>query len=262
MKNQFLNTVVYLTALVLMACPATNVFAHDGRRLDIQVIDNQLVTQGYLKNPTPVSNDGGGVVRPYFNVIHDHFTNVGGSGIASLPGFDITNPMPLLGSDVTLELLNASKWTPPPRVGTGPDQDFGTPVLTDLDAGETLSIGFLGSGQSSIDSNTLGSFTLASNIDAATANADIDLNYIFNQEAVGSIYALKWQLSTTQAGIADSDSVYTLFAPDGSGPDERLHFQSLALEEFLGVRTAAVPEPGSWVLLTMLAMPIALRRKR
>lgn len=262
MKIQSLNTVFCITALILMTCLATDAFAHDGRRLDVQVINNQLFAQGYLKNPTATSDDGGGLVRPYFNVIHDHFTNVGGSGIASLPGFDITNTMPLLGGDVTLELLGASKWTPPPRVGTGPVQDFGTPALVPLSAGEMLSIGFPGSGQSSIDSSTLGSFTLASNIDAATATADIDLNYIINLEPVGSIYALQWQLSTTQAGIADSDSVYTIFAPDGVGPDERLHFQTLALEEFLGAGSAAVPEPGTCVVLSLVVIPALLRRRK
>lgn len=262
MKNQFLNKTLYLAALILTACSTSDAFAHDGRRLDIQVINNQLYAQGFLSNPQPGSDDGGGLVRPYFNSIHDHFTNIGGTGIASLPGFDITNTTPLLGSDVTLTLLGVSKWTPPALIGDGSTQDFGTPVLQPLSSSETISVGFPGSTQPSINSNTLGSFTLASNVDAATASADIDLNYLINLEPTSSIYALRWQLSTTQSGIADSGDVYTVLAPDGVGFAERLHFPTLALEEFLGTTINAVPEPGSLALLSMLMLPVVLRRKR
>ncbi len=262
MKNQFLNRVLCLGALILTAFSAAQALGHDGRRLDIQVIDDQLFAQGLLSNPQPGSNDGGGLVRPYFNSIHDHFTNLGGTGIASLPGFDITNTTPLLSSDVTLTLLGVSKWTPPTIIGDGSTQDFGTPVLEPLSSAETISVGFPGTSQPSIDSNSLGAFTLASNIDASTADADIDLNYLINIEPTSSIYALRWQLSTTQAGIADSGDVYTVLAPDGVGFAERLHYPTLALEAFLGTTTTAVPEPGSLALLSMMLIPIGLRRRR
>ena len=262
MRNQFSNKVLYLSALILTAFCSTDAFGHDGRRLDIQVINNQLFAQGFLSNPQPGSDDGGGLVRPYFNSIHDHFTNIGGTGIASLPGFDITNTTPLQGSDVTLTLLGVSRWTPPALIGDGSTQDFGTPVLQPLSTRETLSVGFPGSDQASIDNNSLGSFTLASNIDASTADADLDLNYVINLEPTSSIYALRWQLSTTQPGIADSGDVYTVLAPDGMGFAERLHFPTLALEEFLGTPTTAVPEPSSLALLSMMLIPIGLRRRR
>jgi len=265
MKNLFSKSIFCFAALILSASIALEASAHDGRRLDIQVINNQLFAQGFLSNPVgPQDNDGGGLVRPYFNVIHDHFTNIGGSGIATLPGFGISSATPLIGGDVTLELLGASKWTPPARIGTGPDQDFGTPVLEALSDSELISIGFPGSSQPQVDSNTLGEFTLASNINGTTNYDDIDLSYIINLEPEGSIYALEWQLSTTQPGIADSSSVYTLLSPDGVGFDQRLHFQTLALENFLGVTaaTTAVPEPGSCALLGMMLMPVLLRRKR
>ena len=262
MKNQFLNNALCLTALMLTAFGSTDAFGHDGRRLDIQVINDQLFAQGFLSNPQPGSNDGGGLVRPYFNSIHDHFTNIGGTGIASLPGFDITNTTPLLGSDVTLTLLGVSKWTPPALIGNGSMQDFGTPVLEPLSSSELISVGLPGTTQPSINSNTLGSFTLASNIDAGTADADIDLNYLINLEPADSIYALRWQLSTTQPGIADSGDVFTVLAPDGVGFVERLHFPTLALEAFLGTTTTAVPEPGALALLSMMLIPIGLRRRR
>lgn len=262
MKNYFFNKVLCLAVFILTTSATPNAFAHDGRRLDIQVINDQLFAQGFLSNPQPDSNDGAGLVRPYFNSIHDHFTNVGGAGIASLPGFDITNTVPLTGSDVTLTLLGVSKWTPPPLIGNGSGQDFGTPVLEPLSSSETISIAFPGTTQPSIDSNTLGAFTLASNIDASTASADIDLNYLINLEPTSSIYALRWQLSTTQPGIADSGDVFTVLAPDGVGFAERLHFPTLALEASLGTTVTAVPEPGSLALLSMLILPVALRRKR
>jgi len=55
--------------------------AHDGKRLDIVVIDYQLFAQGYLSGTDPV-DDGGGIVRPWMNTIHSHFTNVGTNNIA------------------------------------------------------------------------------------------------------------------------------------------------------------------------------------
>jgi hypothetical protein len=262
MKISIFNLSLAVNAMVVMGTLiAADASAHDGRRLDIQVRNNQLVAQGFLSNPGPNSNDGGGLVRPYLNVIHDHFTNAGGVAFATLPGFDINNPQPLQGSDVTLELLGVSRWTPPASDGTGLDQDFGVPVLESLSPAEQVQIGFPGSGQSRINSDEGGAFILASNISDATADADIDLDYIINLEPEGTIYALQWQLSTTQPGIANSDSVYILLSPDGVGTSQRLHFQSLALESFLGI-TTAVPEPGSMMVIGLAMVPLALRRKR
>ena len=260
MKNTFFQTLIY-TAMVFSAidCCCQEASAHDGRRLDIQVINSQIFAQGYLSGLEEGETANEQFVREKYNVIHDHFENSAGGADATLPGFDITDASPLIGSSVTLELLGVTKWTPPARDLSAAVQDFGTPMLETLSDDERLSIGFPGSGQAGIDSDTLGSFTLASDISAPIL--DIDLNYILNGDPTGSIYAARWQLSTDNLDIASSE-IYTLLSPGGNGPDERLHFQSLALEDFLGVTVTSVPEPGSLALLGLTLVPVALRRRR
>ena len=260
MKKTIFQTITSAAILfTATACCCHEVLAHDGRRLDIQVINNQIFAQGYLSNFVETETVNEEPVREKYNVIHDHFLNFDDGGVATLPGFDITNAEPLIGNSVTLELLEVTKWTPPARDDTFPNQDFGTPDLVSLTDGETLSIGFPGSDQDAIDSDSLGSFTLASNISAPVL--DIDLNYLLSENPAGSIFAARWRLSTDNPEIASSE-INTLLSPGGMGPDERLHFQSLALEDFLGVTVAAVPEPGSLMLLGLAIVPVALRRRR
>ena len=260
MKNTLFQTLTYTVIVFTMtACCSNEAFAHDGRRLDIQVINNQIFAQGYLSGLEEGETANEQFVREKYNVIHDHFENSEDGGDATLPGFDITNATPLLGNSVTLELLGVTKWTPPARDETFPNQDFGIPELVALDDGERLSIGFPGSGQAEVASDSLGSFTLASDISEPVL--DIDLNYILNENPAGSILAAQWRLSTDNPDIASSQ-LYTLLSPGGMGPDERLHFQSLALEDFLGVTVNAVPEPGSLALLGLAIVPVALRRQR
>ncbi|MDB4766716.1 hypothetical protein OAG71_03405 [bacterium] len=258
MKNILFQTLIYAAAVLSSSACCHQASAHDGRRLDIQVINNQLFAQGYLSGFVQGETVNEQPVREKYNVVHDHFTNIPSGAIGSLPGFDIVDASPLLGSSVTLELLGVTKWTPPARDPLAAEQMFGVPALEALSANETLSIGF--STQAGIDSNSLGSFTLASDISAPVL--DIDLNYSLDADPTGSIYAVQWQLATDNPNIADSSGVYTLLSPGGMGPDERLHFQSLALEDFLGVTVAAVPEPGPLALLALSIVPVTLRRRR
>ena len=237
--------------------------AHGGRRFDIQVNDdNQLIAQGYDSNAADLG------IRPYVNSIHDHFNfnEDFNFSAATLPSFNILNPGPLNGGAVELTLLGSSKWQSPPAPdGSGAAQDFGDPILTQLDDTELISINLTGSGQPSFTTaDGTGTFLLADNINANTANADIDLDYTIGGSPTDVIYVLEWQLSTDVSGISDSDSVFTILSPDGNGVAERLHFQSLAIEEFLGtpVTATAVPEPGSLVLLSLISLPLAMRRKR
>lgn len=243
-----------LTAVALLASLTNFAQAHDGRRLDIIVVDGQLAAQGYLSGVNP-DDDGGGIVRPYFNAIHGHFNFP--SIVApelyfgDLPGFDLFDETAavLNGADLRIDLLSASKWENP-VVGN-------TPVLVGLDATEIIDVGF--DTQPTINSNSLGSFTFATAITGAVP--DIDLAYAIESNPANTLYALEWQLSTTQTGIADSESIYTILAPPGTGPVERLHFQSLALESALGV--TSVPEPNSLLLLAITgSIGIARRRKR
>ena len=40
----------------------------------VVVVDNQIIAQGYLSGSNP-TNDGAGLIRPYINTIHGHWTN-------------------------------------------------------------------------------------------------------------------------------------------------------------------------------------------
>jgi len=257
-----------MTAVLKMAA---SVEAHDGRRIEVVVIDNKLYGQGYLSGADPI-NDGGGIVRPYLNVIHAHFENALNpntqSAEATLPSFDIFDSaaQQLDGADVYLDLLGATKWDQPTPQDTsleGPErlqQDFQIPeVLPGLGPGdEPIFVGFEDEVVNTFD---FGRFTLATDLNGPAV--DLDLRYQIDDRPENILYVLEWQLSTTQSGIESSDSLYTILSPDGVGVFDRLHFQSLALEQNLGVQlAAAIPEPGSFGWLTLLATLKMIRRKR
>lgn len=237
--------------------------AHDGRRFDVTVINNQLYAQGYLSGSNP-TNDGGDIIRPYFNAVHSHFSNSnsGANAFADLPGFDIrvSNAAELQGHDVLLTLIGSGRWDSPlAQDGTGLAQDFGVPNLSDLATGETV---FVSNATELVDTSTLGTLTLAENISGDVL--DIDLDYEINFQPVNAIHFLEWELSTTNPEIEDSLSVYTILSPDGVGPVERLHFQSLALERHFGVQAivTSIPEPSSAVCLAWAASCFLMVRKR
>ena len=249
---------------------ATITEAHDGRRFAIGVIDDKLYAQGYLSGSNP-QNDGAGIIRPYFNAIHGHFANAENintqSAEAVLPSFDIFGlaATQLDGADVSLELLGAAKWDDPTPQDTtlqGParlQQDFNIPeVLPGLGPDdEPIVIRYE---DEVISTNDPGRLTLITNLSGSAI--DLDLSYQINDRPENILYVLEWQLSTTKSGIESSDSLYTIFSPDGTGPVERLHFQSLALESQLGVRISAVPEPGSLVFLATGGVMVLVRRRR
>lgn len=241
-----------VSALAILVSLASLVQAHDGRRLDVVIIDGQLYAQGYLAGAAPV-DDGGGLIRPYYNAIHGHLDVQAAASLylATLPGFDLSASAgaQLLGADLQLELLSVTKWESP-VVGQ-------TPMLEALDASELISVGH--SNQSTISSNNLGSFTLADSISGGIS--DIDLAYTLSGDPTDKLFALEWQLSTNQVGIADSESLYTILSPPGTGPVERLHFQSLGLESQLGI-TVAVPESSSLMLLAMAGVVGLVRRRK
>lgn len=218
--------------------------AHDGRRFEVQIVDDQLVAQGYLDN---IPDDGGGVVRPYVNAIHGHFSNGGpGFAFATLPGYDILgNADALIGHDLTWEATGFSVWRTPSMTGTV--------SLDTLGAGEQIKVL---KGLQSVDSELgLGSIELLSSVTGSTV-LDIDLSYEFyGDHPSGEIFAIESKLTTSAPGVADSGTIYTLLSPDGATPMEKLHHHSLNAESQLGV-----PEPGSLAMAALL--PLLMRRRR
>ena len=264
-----MKKIVFLAfAVVAVLKLAAIADAHGGRRFSILVIDDKLYAQGYLSE---IPDDGAGIERPYFNAIHGHFENSlipsNQSAEATLPSYDIfeDTAMTLNGADVFLELLSAVKWENPTPQDTSLEgmarlqQDFEIPeMLPGLGPNDEPI--FIGYEDEVISTSDLGRLTLAMGLSGAAV--DLDLSYQIDDRPENILYVLEWQLSTTKSGIEASDSLYTIFSPDGNGPVERLHFQSLALENKFGVTISAVPEPGSFVAL-MLGTPLALiRRKR
>lgn len=117
--------------------------AHDGKRIEIEVQNDQIVGQGYLfSSDGDPTNDGGGIIRPYVNAIHSHFTPVGNTGLYNnATGFDLRESAPFEGADLILTLTGAGKWAnPPAQDGTMFAQDFGTPQLSPLGANENIEV--------------------------------------------------------------------------------------------------------------------------
>lgn len=266
-----MKKIIFLAfAVAAVLKPTASVEAHEGRRFEVAVIDNKLYAQGYFSGDDPI-DDGGGVVRPYFNAIHAHFENALNpntqSAEAMLPGFDIFGlaAQQLDGADVYLDLVGAAKWDRPTPQDTSLvgdarfEQDFGIPEeLPELDPDdEPIFIGFEDDVVSTL---SLGRLTLASNLNGPAD--DLDLQYQIDDRPENILYVLEWQLSTTRVGIESSDSLYTILSPDGDGPVERLHFQSLALERNLGVQITTVPEPASVIVMLASCLISMARRKR
>lgn len=248
MLFRFLLTVTLMFALSMPA------LAHDGRRFEVQVIDNQLVAQGYISGSGAL-DDGGGLIRPYVNAIHGHFSNSElqpNYATSTLPGYNVLDDAAALtGFDLTMTITGFQKWSSPAMSG---------PVnLTGLDNDETMAVNFGGVAVLSTTYGTTGpdSFTLVSNFNGTDAG-DLDLLFEFvGDHPSGEIYVIESVLSTNAPGIADSGTVYTLLSPDGIGMAERLHHQSLYLESQLG---AAVPEPSTLAIAGLL--PALMRRRR
>lgn len=256
-----------MTLAVIAATSAAT--AHNGRRFEIQIMDDQLFAQGYLSGTNP-NDDGGGILRPYVNALHDHWSNVGGVvATATLPGFDLKSTDGLFGYDLNLTLTGSGKWSDPMNnvSGGGHMGHGGMPILSSLDASETIFVGF--GNQASIDTdalinpNTPDSFLIAETINGPVT--DIDLEYSILQTPNNVLYYLQWELSTTAPGISASAPIYTIFSPDKddpvNSPGGPLHHQALALESYLGT-PASAPEPNAATLLVLSALGWCSRRKR
>lgn len=199
---------------------------HDGRRFEVQVVDNRIVAQGVNTG----NDDGAPAIRPYANAVHDHWQNslVGAeSATSTLPGFDIPSSSNALWSQpLYLNLQGVSKWVSPPMmppVGT-------VPQLTALGAGVLVEVTINAETHSeTTDSDTLGTILLTPSV-SIFGTFDIDPLYKINKQPAGEIYVLSTTLSSGNTSVEESDPIYIILSPDGANPAEKLHHASLYLE--------------------------------
>lgn len=249
---------VLLALVVVLVWGAANAEGHSGRRFRVAVVDGTLVAQGVI---TTGVDDGGGVVRPYANVLHDHWSNSPLFGVDSasstLPGFDILAPTPseLRFHSLSLELTSVRKWRGPPLAPSDGD----TPRLVPLDTTEDLAVTLNGE---TIKPSDGGSLLLAPSI-GPDGVLDIDPLYSINRTPVDTLYVVQMILHTSAPRVRSSDPVHIVLSPDGDTPAERLHLASLFLEDWLA--SNPVPEPvlvGWAVLLGGPAMMVTRGRGR
>ena len=240
-----------ITAGVCLA--TTCAFGHgNGRLFDIAVVDGKLIAQGYNSG----SPDGLDSIRPFVNSIHDHFNFIGTEtqpfGITNYPSWDIgilegANISELIGYEITVELVGSGKWINiPEQDGTGLNQDFGVPDLMlfshedlEINPAEIIRVRYNGQTINTLD---LGQFQLNSAVNGPTP--DLDFEFFIDNQNTDEIYFVEFKLKTNAPRIKDSDTVYVIQSPDGVGPVERLHFQSLYLECYLGTAIDPVVLPG------------------
>ncbi len=241
---------------VVLICVTTSLSAHDGRRFEIEVRnDNALWAQGSIGGGI---DDGGGVHRPYFNAIHDHWIDAPGGkneAISSLPAWDIFNPdSRLLGHSIRLELSDVYKWEAPPLMpapGTVPN--FQPIDLSDEIEITTLTETLL------VSDGNYGSLDLVEVVDVH-GHVDLPFEYKINTRPENEIYVFEWIMSTSAPDILDSMPVYAILSPDGATPEERLHHASLYTEQYLGFRS--VPEPSGFGVVLVMAGWLAVRRQK
>ncbi|MGB0766345.1 MAG: PEP-CTERM sorting domain-containing protein [Phycisphaeraceae bacterium] len=249
MKYQNLLNTTTALLIVGMALPAA---AHDGRRFEVKVVDNRIVAHGYISGAGAI-DDGGGLVRAYYNALHGHFDNITESlALADLPGFDLDDEADaLIGYDLIWTATGFHRWASPTT--SGPVELVGMPrdEVIEVKLGEvSVFSDALESGPTSL--------TLLSDFDGDNG-LDLDLSYRFRgPNPVGELFVIESVLRTDAPGIADSASVYTILSPDGSTPMQKLHHPSLYLESVLG---SAVPEPASGLGLCVL-LGLGLGRRR
>ena len=233
--------------------------AHSGRRLLVEVANGVLQAQGVNTGPA----DGAPSVRPYVNVIHDHWHNIypdpatGLSPFANslLPDIGVPPNGQLQGYDLTLTLLGAQKWVNPPEMPT----PGVVPLLQPLGPGETIRIETV---NSDVSTDAPGTLLLSVSVPARGID-DLLLNYTTNRLPSNEIDVLTFRLSAKPADptkpdlIADSGPIFVLLSPDGANSMEKLHHASLFLEAYLA---KPIPEPSSCMLAALSFVGIARYR--
>lgn len=246
MRSSFIQNALMTALLTTLALPA---LAHDGRRYEVKVVDSQLVAHGYVSGGQP--DDGAGVIRPYYNTIHGHFSNkTANFATADLPGFDILDEADeLIGYELRWVSTGFAKWSTPNTTG---------PVsLQGLDGDEVIEVVYGGDSVRSDQTFVQPfSFQLLSNYNGSNGD-DLDFSYDFyGDNPSGELYVIQSVLTTDAPGIADSTTIYTILSPDGATPMEKLHHASLFTEQSLGT---PIPEPG--MLSLAVLFPILMRRR-
>lgn len=246
--NRFLTLLAI--AAVFIVSSATQ--AHDGRRFQIQSHNGQLFARGYISGTNP-SDDGGGIVRPYFNAVHSHWSNIpSGTPLlsqADLPGFDLEDQHSLQNANLQLTVVGLQKWA-----NFDPHM---TPTLTAGASNESWNINF---GSNTINTaNTGQSLELDPSV-GHHEHYDLTYDYIVDSNGAvapnDTIYVLQVMLTTDAVGILDSHPVNIILSPPTGMTS---HHASLNLEQFLGT---PVPEPATLALAAMTAGAMLLRRRR
>ena len=255
MKKIFTILLLLVTSFAMVGVAQ----AHDGRNLDVVVVDGKIFAQGFNSD----TFDQADFVRPYQNAIHGHFD---GNGISTFPSFAVTgdnflahsngttyqygyqnDAADLVGFDLEIELVNAGKVINPV---------LGSLNLTNFDATDRISVGF---GNNSLSTDDIGtaaaSFDLVNDWTAPTS--DLDFSYFTANNPSDELFFLEWEIRSDNPLIENSDAIYTLFAPP-----QALHPEVLALEAQVSVNVTAVPEPGSMTILGFGMLMLGLRRRR
>lgn len=221
--------------------------AQTGRRLLVEVANGVLQAQGVNAGAA----DGAPSVRPYVNVIHDHWRNIYPDPTAGLepyansllPDFVVPANSTVQGHELTLTLLGAQKWVDPPEV-----LPLGhIPLLQPLAAGETIRVETV---NGDVSSDAPGSLLLSVSVPARGID-DLLLRYATNRLPSEEIDVLTFRLSARPADpsksdlIADSGPIFVLLTPDGANSPERWRHAALFLEAHLA---QPVPEPHSCLL--------------
>lgn len=275
----------FVFAILTTVFVASSAMAHDGRRFDIQVINNKLWAQGYVSGDNPI-DDGNGIVRSYYNAIHTHWatTPSGRSSFADLPGFDIREQAALDGDTVSLKLLGVKKWsddvpfadfdhrgmminssthmTSAHGVGGGHGSHHSgggsvTPHFQPIGTGESILVSY---NRSVL---TIGSEVIIKGASDSTVHADLYFDFVPSDTAsttnlapLDAIYVVQFELNTSDPFIGKSGPIHAIFSPAGDQVPGS-HGLSLATEVALG---AQVPEPTSLGLFAIGGL--LLMRKR
>lgn len=241
--------------LLLCSSPAS---AHLGRRLRLNIENGKIVAYGAnTGEPDGMPNE-----RPYAGAVHDHWKNYTLPSLPQpvfaqtfLPEFDVPASVTgLVGRSLTLDLVAAWQWANPMMSHHG----HTTPTLTPLDPGEVIRVD--GALNTWTDTVQKGSLLLSEPLPAG-GDPDVPILYSIVGHPVNEIHVLKFVISaSTPAGalpLLPSAPVFVMISPDGTTMAEKLHHESLLLEEFM----SNVPEPSGGCLM-LLATSALVRRPR